>query len=191
MHVLPPTSCCTISGSFSLPRGQDSRMRPVDAVSSGLRILRRALFSSSAEVRHRIQQAHLRADRPYGCGKIAGAARSTKPLPGREFPRANGARVTETCRTPPQKKRKNNDNDKTRVAQKNINLFLREPECAHHTPAPPSTQPSRLKWYGFAVYTVKARSTRGGCMGRSTLKLPIFFRAAAAGPTSSSLLPAT
>lgn len=42
-----------------------------------------------------------------------------------------------------------------------------------------------------ALYNVKVRSTMGGSVGRSTLKLPILFRAAALGPTSSSLLLAT
>lgn len=41
------------------------------------------------------------------------------------------------------------------------------------------------------VYKVKFRSTMGVSVGRSTLKLPIFLRAVAAGSTSSSLLPAT
>lgn len=43
----------------------------------------------------------------------------------------------------------------------------------------------------IVVYKLKFRSTMGGSVGTSTLKLPIFLRAAAAGPTSSSLLLAT
>ena len=38
---------------------------------------------------------------------------------------------------------------------------------------------------------MKFRSTIGDSVGRSTLKLPIFLRAVALGPTSSSLLLAT
>lgn len=41
------------------------------------------------------------------------------------------------------------------------------------------------------IYKVKVRSTMGGSVARSTLKLPILLRLAAAGPTSSSFLLAT
>lgn len=48
-----------------------------------------------------------------------------------------------------------------------------------------NTPPARV------TYKTKFRSTMAGIVGRSTLKLPIFLRAAAAGPTSSSLVAAT